>query len=70
MERTMTLTPMKAMRGRAAAQVPPRSHAPTMAERVARAWILRGADGCGFDENTGQEAARSPATPANRSTSH
>ena len=70
MERTMNLTPVKAMRGRAAAQVPPLSHVPTMAERVARAWILRGADGCGFDENIGQEAARSPATPANRSISH
>ena len=70
MERTMNLTPVKAMRGRAAAQVPPLSYAPTMAERVARAWILRGADGCGLDENIGEEAVRSPATPASRSTSH
>jgi len=69
MERTMMLTSMQAMRGRPAPQVP-LSHAPTMAERVARAWILRGADGCGFDENIGQEAVRPPATPANRSTSH
>ena len=70
MERAMTLTLMKAMQGRAAAQVLPLSHAPTMAERVARAWILRGADGCGYDENIGQEPARALATPANRSASH
>jgi hypothetical protein len=70
MEQTMTPISMKAMRGSTATQVPPLSHAPTMAERVARAWILRGADGCGFDDNIGPEAARSLATPANASTSH
>ncbi|KLN52687.1 hypothetical protein ABL850_22760 [Variovorax paradoxus] len=71
MERTMTLTPMEAMRGAPAAQRSLLPRVPTMAERVARRWILRGADGCGFDEIVGCEASRLPMPPAaNRGVSH
>ncbi|SDH71129.1 hypothetical protein [Variovorax sp. OV700] len=70
MEPTMMLTPTKAVLGGTTTPLPPLHHAPTMAEQVARMWILRGADGCGFDGIIGREAANSPAVSVNRSASH